>query len=127
MKIGQISLLLLRGRYSWNTDRPGIPARYQEYRPGTEYPYGGCAGIVERLARSGRLSAQTLGPLLRSWSFVEEHEEQLGAPLAYAAATCPAIASVAARLLVHQSSKQKIVALPDGTRKAIAVGSSDDR
>ena len=34
MKIGQISLLLFRGRYSWNTDRPGIPARYQEYRPG---------------------------------------------------------------------------------------------
>ena len=62
-------------------------------------------------------SAQTLGPLLRSWSFVEEHEESLGAPLAYAAATCPAIASVAAGFLVHQSVEQKIVALPDGTRK----------
>ena len=72
-------------------------------------------------------AAQTLGPLLRSWSFVEEHEESLGAPLAYAAATCPAIASVAAGFLVHQSVEQKIVALPDGTRKAIAVGSSDDR
>ena len=36
-------MLLFRGRYSWNTDRPGIPARYQEYRPGTEYR----PGIVE--------------------------------------------------------------------------------
>ena len=104
-----------------------VAANVTDYDAISLLPYGGCAGIVERLARSGRLSAQTLGPLLRSWSFVEEHEELLGAPLAYAAATCPAIASVAAGFLVHQSSKQKIVALPDGTRKAIAVGSSDDR
>ena len=104
-----------------------VAANVLDYDAIALLPYGGCAGIVERLARSGRLSAQTLGPLLRSWSFVEEHEESLGAPLAYAAATCPAIASVAAGFLVHQSVEQKIAALPDGTRKAIAVGSSDDR
>ena len=104
-----------------------VAANVTDYDAIALLPYGGCTGIVERLARSGRLSAQTLGPLLRSWSFVEEHENLLGAPLAYAAATCPAIASVAAGFLVHQSVEQKIVALPDGTRKAIAVGSSDDR
>ena len=104
-----------------------VAANVTDYDAIALLPYGGCAGIVERLARSGRLSAQTLGPLLCSWSFVEEHEESLGAPLAYAAATCPAIASVAAGFLVHQRSQQKIAPLPDGTRKAIAVGSSDDR
>ena len=108
-----------------------VAAHVTEYDELSLLPYGGCAGIVARLARSGRLSARTLGPLLRSWSFFEEHEETLGAPLAYAAATCPALASVAARFLAHQSTSQKTHALPDGTRRHGAASDgqfwADDR
>ena len=66
-------------------------------------PYGGTTEVLLQLAKSGRLHADTLAPLLRKWSTVSDVSDELGTPLTTAAIGCRGAQALAAQFLRHRA------------------------
>lgn len=104
-----------------------VAARIEEYECPT-LPFGCGWEMVRRLAVSGRLRAETLSPLLRSFSVVDDLETELGQPLTHLALNCRGGSALAAQVLrarhdakqygpiTMRSSSAAGLNLPDGSR-----------
>jgi hypothetical protein len=86
-------------------------------------PYGCGPDMICRLATTGRLRAETLAPLLRSFSVADDLEVELGQSLAHLALACHGGRALAAQVLRSREAAKRVRRQGDARRLGLPEGS----